>query len=228
MPVINGTDNADTLGGTGADDTILAGLGSDTILASGGTDSVDGGGGLDRIVFSDLSTSTAFSRGSGANVTTGSGTTTLTSVEIARFADGAIYLGEYFGPRDTIQGSEGSDTLTASRGNDVVQGLGGDDVLIAIQESNGGRRFHTLDGGTGNDLFVIPNEFFAGEQNNSIVGGAGSDTIDFSAIRDFNDPFIPGVRVRWLFIEGGPSNSFVATQYDLRTGQQQFNPQPLL
>ena len=146
LPIINGTNGADTIAGTGGNDIISSGngndvvnggAGSDIISAGNGNDDVDGGSGSDTI--DGGNGNDTLSGGIGDDTLAGeNGNDTLAG------GDGA----------DTLSGGNGDDTLDGGAGNDVVTGGNGNDTVVHVHAENAGSA-NAYDGGQGTDTLRL-------------------------------------------------------------------------
>jgi serralysin len=199
----NDTLSQGTLGGglygEAGDDTLNGGIGNDYITGGAGADSLFGGDGSDTLFFgtsdtavvggngldyayADLSTTFAFTSGSGIEIVVGSA-----GVDVLNA--GAVTTAMY------IYGGAGGDTLTQGSGGGSLYGEAGADTL------NGGNRADNLFGGDDSD------NLFGGAGNDVLIGGAGADLLDGGAGTDslfFNsgDTVIGGADTDYAYVEG--------------------------
>jgi serralysin len=162
--VWTGTAGNDSFAGTAFNDSIIGAGGYDVLNGQGGDDvfdigsgnsTIDGGTGFDTAVFAKNYTFYSWLLNSGSSVdgsisVTDTGTnavTTLSHVELLRFADRDIRV---------FLGSNGADSFVGTKDADILWGAYGND---------------TLDGGDGND------SMFGGIGDDSVQGGAGNDCI---------------------------------------------------
>jgi serralysin len=166
MPVLTGSENADTIFGTDGDDTIAGLGGADVIVGGAGNDDLDGhfgddsieGGAGDDIVIGDQGRDSLYG---------GVGNDILAGNLDADF----LVAGE---GNDFAEGDEGDDTIDAGAGRDTLVGGAGDDILNANDGDDylvGGDGDDTMSGGTGDDM---------------LDGGAGMDVARYSgSVRDY-------------------------------------------
>ncbi|MBY5932318.1 calcium-binding protein [Tateyamaria omphalii] len=201
-PVIDGTENADTLAGTaadeiinglGANDQIEGGAGNDTIAGGDGSDIVQGQAGFD-VITGNADDDLLQGRG---------GDDTLSGNRGFDWVDGNDGDDKVNGglQGDTVIGGNGADLLSGGEGNDVVVGgelLSDPLSTTALEAIQGGATLNdaltgveigetldilddnqadTLDGGNGSDLLV------AGTSD-SATGGAGDDTFAILGAKD--------------------------------------------
>lgn len=157
-----GTVIENVISGSGSD--VIQGNAADNeITGGGGSDVIDGGLGVDTAIFSGaFAQYTVSTINDETSVSGGGVTTTLTNVEILRFSDQDIYLGDTEPPVDPDEvwtGTQLSDIYETGSGDDILTGLAGDDDMSA---------------GDGDDLFI------GGTGADAHDGGAGNDTVDFS------------------------------------------------
>jgi len=196
---LEGTEDADTLGGNvgndtliglGGDDTLYGGSGNDTLIGGAGNDVLNGGSGSDTYVFEvgngvDTIIDNAGEGNTlvfGAGVDPASITLSLGSLLIKTGSgEDAIHI-QGFDPNNVqaapviesfqfANGTTLSCTQLLERGFDIA-GTAADDVLTGTNITDrisGGAGNDTLDGGAGNDV---------------LMGGAGSDTYIFDAGSD--------------------------------------------
>ncbi len=160
---ISGLGGNDTLNGYGGNDTLLGGDGSDKLRLDSGNDHLDGGTGGDWVEISgsvngrvDLAVTTTQD--------TGYGMDTLRNIE--NFLGGSghdVALGT--SAENAFYGNFGNDSLSGRDGNDMLFGGSGDDTL------DGGWGNDQLFGGDGNDRFL------PGGADDLMDGGAGVDTM---------------------------------------------------
>ncbi|TQV80813.1 Ig-like domain-containing protein [Denitrobaculum tricleocarpae] len=180
---VGGPGNDVITGGTGYD-TLSGGGGDDLLEGQGSDDLIDGGDGVDTAVYSGNYADYTVSVDQVTGVITvtdndvvldgNDGEDTLTDVEILRFKDQDIYIGDQIlvgtPGNDTLSGGFGNDTVTGAKGNDELSGGAGNDTL------DGGPGRDTLDGGAGDDVLILGNDVQPFEYN-VVQGGAGQDTI---------------------------------------------------
>ena len=135
--IIDGLAGNDQLFGYEGNDSITGGAGDDHLWGGLGNDTLNGGDGSDAVYYSDASAAVTLNLALGTASGTGSGTDTLTSMEIV--------FGSYFG--DLLIGSAGSDILYGQDGNDTIDAGPGSDQLY------GGNGNDLLVGGAGSDYF---------------------------------------------------------------------------
>jgi Ca2+-binding RTX toxin-like protein len=190
-----GSGFADTLTGDAGDNAINAGIGNDSISWSSGagSDTVVGGAGSDTLDAA-VSGSATLAAVSGAAVVTGSGSVSMTEVEVLRITGSSgtdtIVFGSLAGTgvtsliADAGGGVDTASFATATAAVDVdlaatsatgftnfagFESIIGSGFADTLRGSNNG---DTLDGGGGNDSI----DGRAG--NDSLIGGAGNDTLD--------------------------------------------------
>src|SRR5215471_8321047 len=168
MPVITGTDDADTIVGTNSDDTIY-GL--------GGNDQLEGGNGNDLIDAGD----------DGGHLFGGNGDDTLYGGhgDNALFGGGGNDLLVGGSGLDILIGDLGNDTLSGGDGTDYLSGGKGDDILDGGAGENDSAQYDDATSGVHVDLNI------SGAQ--AIGGTRGSDTlinIENLFGSDFNDTLI--------------------------------------
>lgn len=181
-------------------DRFTGSQGADIVRTGAGNDVLDGHGGQDTVVYDGaFADHDVVVHGDGSIVvSSGSGTDTLRSVEVLKFADGWFYDGAYQtaapanaapdqpsqpapapGPAVEITGTAWRDVIDASSetaphlihaegGHDDVTGSHGNDTI------NGGAGKDILRGGSGDDLFLAGGN---GDIDTLIDGGAGTDTL---------------------------------------------------
>ncbi len=161
------TGNAN-LTGNDLDNTLFAGRGDNTLDGAAGSDTVSYAFGVNGSTGVTVSLAIA-----GAQVTGGSGTDTLTSVE--------KLIGSAFA--DNLAGNDGDNTLNGGAGADILSGAGGIDRLI---------------GGTGNDTFnfdALTDMGATVETTDTITDFSVGDLLDLSGLDadtttlDVNDAF---------------------------------------
>ncbi len=178
---INGLGGNDTLTGGSGVDTISGGDGDDTLRGNNGNDTLSGGNGTDTVV-QTVNANQALTNTS----LTGTGTDTLSSIEIAILTGGAgnntLNASTYAGiamlygldGNDTLTGGSGNDTLDGGNGNDTLNGNAGNDTLT------GGAGTDSLTGGTGNDTYLFDSDTALGTDTITEAAAGGIDTLDFT------------------------------------------------
>ncbi len=147
--VLTGTDGADQLIGGDGNDALNGGAGDDVLEGGRGGDVLRGGPGTETISYAD--------RGSGVNVTIGSGANDGPAGEGDDVGgDIEIVVGTDFA--DTLVGNDDANVLRGGAGADTLTGGGGADQLFGEDGDD------MLDGGAGADVFA---------------GGAGIDTANY-------------------------------------------------
>jgi Ca2+-binding RTX toxin-like protein len=186
-------------------ENLIGGLGTDTLTGGVGRNRLDGGLGIDTAVFHGRSTDYTITRLANGTIEVRDlvagrdGTDTLTSIELAKFADGRTYdvaTGTWSTTRivgtpgadtlngtsaaEEIEGLDGNDWLTGNGGGDTLLGGGGDDYLVADKDTI------RIDGGEGWDAIVADPSTDAagfhftvlGSNVESVSGRYGNDVID--------------------------------------------------
>jgi Ca2+-binding RTX toxin-like protein len=204
MPIINGTNNAETLTGSTADDEIIGLGGNDSLIGGGGGDTLNGGAGNDTLVGDPGSTlyGDVFASYAGAvsavNVHLGTG--------IVSGGDGSDVLinvssviGSDFG--DTLAGNSGLNFFLGGLGNDTIIGNGFNAApadakfdVASYETASGAVNVNLATGVTtgaaGTDSLVGINAAFGSNfadtllgssGDNGFVGLQGNDTIDGAA-----------------------------------------------
>jgi Ca2+-binding RTX toxin-like protein len=163
MPLFNGTNLADIIGGTERADTIRGFGGNDVLFGEERDDLLDGGNGNDYLDGDD----------GNDTLLGGAGNDVLHGGEGADSLDGGDNNDVVVGGtgNDTLLGGAGNDTLNGQRGDDVLNGGEGNDVLFLLNGDD------TANGGVGNDLYFVHGR--AGDEV-VIADTAGLDTLDFS------------------------------------------------
>ncbi|MFI0849676.1 beta strand repeat-containing protein [Mesorhizobium sp. IMUNJ 23232] len=145
MPVFDGDNGNDLLGGGSGADT-LNGFGGDDILRGlGGADALDGGEGIDTADYSASSAAVFIDRINGTAEGGDAQGDGFTSVE--------NFIGSGLG--DGFLGDNGANRIDGGSGNDTIFGLGGNDVLI---------------GGFGGDIIGGGDGIDSADYQNSDVG----------------------------------------------------------
>ncbi|MBC6981706.1 hypothetical protein [Caulobacter sp. 17J80-11] len=157
---LTGTDGVNVLTGGGGNDVLTA-LGGDDVLNGGaGADVLDGGAGVDTATYADATAGVTISlTKTGAQVTVGSGSDTLISIE--------NLTGSAFA--DNLRGNSGANVLIGGAGDDVIEGGGGADRLDGGVGADTATYANTA-GGVG----VNVNLRLTGQQN---TVGAGMDVL---------------------------------------------------
>jgi Ca2+-binding RTX toxin-like protein len=198
FPTHEGTAGNDTLIGTPAldalvggegDDVLRGGEGDDLLIGGPDDDLLEGGPGTDTAEFVGRST-TAVVRGpaEALRIGDGTGTDTVTGVEMFRFVDGTFSLADMLPLRDqTLRGGIGDDVLVGDEGDDLIEGNLGNDRLVGMGGNDtirGGDGADTLNGGDGDDSILggatdrdLRDVIFAGAGNDRIDAGHGNDLV---------------------------------------------------
>ena len=179
--ILSGDDGNDQVFGGAGNDQVYGAAGDDLLYGGAGNDQIGGGAGNDAVVYAGNKADYALTRiGSQIQVVdlrSGSPDGTdrlLSTVEIARFADGDVTLASL---GNVINGSTAAQTLNGTTGNDIISGLAGNDILngnAGNDTLDGGSDNDTLNGGAGDDLLI------GGAGNDILNGNAGYDTAIFS------------------------------------------------
>lgn len=144
---------------------------NNTITANVGNNVMDGAFGTDMVNYTTATAGVKVSLAvTGAQVTGGSGTDTLISIENLQ---GSSYADTLIGNSgaNTLYGGAGDDTLNGGAGNDYLVGDKGNDILI---DYSGDDR---ISGGIGNDTYRV-----SGSSGSVLVeDSTGIDTLDASA-----------------------------------------------
>jgi Ca2+-binding RTX toxin-like protein len=161
---LDGTDEADTIGGSEYADFIRGRAGDDRIGGNYGDDIIYGDAGNDRLV----------TQGGEVELYGGSGNDLISHSAGSSLIDGGSGDDDLRGgvDRDLMFGGHGDDQLTGRNGDDVLSAGGGDDTVF------GGDGNDVLDGNRGND------ELFGGDGNDILVAGDGDDFLTGDAGRD--------------------------------------------
>lgn len=137
---ITGNELANQLIGMAGNDTLIGDNGDDTLQGGAGNDVLNGGYDTDIAIYTDATAGVKVSLATtAAQVTGGSGTDTLISIE--------DLLGSSF--NDTLTGSADNNYINDGAGNDAVTAGAGDDDLYASAGND------TIDGGSDNDTFIF-------------------------------------------------------------------------
>ena len=133
----------DFLAGSRGNDTLRGGAGDDTLVGGAGNDQLDGGVGTDTAVYSAALSSYTFAQVGGAMTVSGpNGTDTLHNVEVLKFADQTVVVGENHGPvaNNDIGSVSASSILNAASvlGNDTDLDITlGKAESLSVTEVNG-------------------------------------------------------------------------------------------
>lgn len=134
-----------------ANATLTGGVGENSFSIYGwaGRATVNGGNGNDELIVANDADMTLTNS---SLVTTGYGTLTLTSIEIAYLSGGAsnniMRANGFTAGRVNLNGGDGDDVLIGGSGNDTLVGGAGRDILI------GGAGFDLLNGGSDDDILI--------------------------------------------------------------------------
>ncbi|MDQ1834352.1 putative Ig domain-containing protein [Massilia scottii] len=150
--LVNGSANADTLGGSDGNDTLNGLAGNDTLTGGAGNDTLDGGVGVDRLsggagddVFVVESTTDVVleNASEGSDLVRASATYTLgANVENLTLLSTALIDGSGNAGDNVLTGNAAVNTLYGFAGNDTLDGAAGADKLF---------------GGAGNDVYIVDN-----------------------------------------------------------------------
>jgi len=157
---LKGGADDDTLKGGSGNDILRGGSGDDTLNGGSGDNNVDGGSGDDTVVLAgNVADATITKDPDGRYViTTASGTTTISNVELFHFADGTL---DQAAIDDIIDGGAGEtkdltvgiDTITGTTGNDTYNAAAVNPVSgLPATTLNA---FDTVDGGEGTDTLNV-------------------------------------------------------------------------
>lgn len=158
--VLKGGSGDDQLIGGAGDDILRGGTGDDTLNGGAGNNNVDGGEGDDTVVLAgNVADATITKDPDGRYViTTASGTTTVSNVELFRFADGTLDQAAI----DDIIDNGAGETKDLTIGLDNFAGTTGNDTYNAasVNPQTGTvavtlNAFDTVDGGDGDDTLNI-------------------------------------------------------------------------
>ena len=163
------------------DDILYGGDGNDTLFGGAGDDTIDGGNGTDIAVFTGNFADYSITENSGIYtltdlraVTLTDGTDDITNVQIYRFADGDVNVGDLISAGETtLTGTAGNDTLTS---NSVPPGS--NSYIQAILDNNptpiaggGGTQNLLYNSDTGNFYQFIRNFDSVAAMNSKIAAG---------------------------------------------------------
>ena len=159
---------AASLSGNTLDNLLYAGGGENLLDGAGGTDTVSY---LHGVSGSGVSLSLAVT---GAQVTGGSGSDTLVSIENLI---GSVFVDTLIGNADAnrLEGINGDDSLDGGAGNDTLDGGAGNDRLW------GGTGADSLVGGDGSDQYYIDNVADSVTESNANPASGGTDQV-FSSL----------------------------------------------
>jgi len=187
--LIAGGAGNDALGGAGGNDTLTGDAGNDQLDGGSGDDRLDGGVGNDIAAYRSATSGVSVSLLiAGAQVTGGSGTDTLVSIE---WLTGSFHDDVLTGNSgaNTLSGLSGDDLLVGGGGNDFIQGGDGRDTAGYAAAGSGvvidlGTGLAQNTSGAGTDTLtsvenVIGSAFadalFGNVDPNILMGGAGDD-----------------------------------------------------
>lgn len=143
--LIGGSGNDKLIGGLG-DDIMNGGTGVDVITALDGVDQVDGGSGKDTlIVAGKLADATIMAEADGISIVTARGTVTVKNIEVFRFEDKILKLGDL--PTGKV--------IPLQQGVETTSGGNGGDIFVGTVDGTATQTFDsgdTLDGKQGQDV----------------------------------------------------------------------------
>ncbi|MBU2882566.1 hypothetical protein KO525_08510 [Psychrosphaera sp. B3R10] len=192
-PVVNGTENADTLNGNSGDDEINGLGGNDTISGKGGSDILYGNDGDDEL------------NGDG-------GADTLVGGDGNDILKGGNSKDTLFGDDgdDELYGQDADDVLNGGNGNDIVSGGNGQDLIIGSDGND------DIDGGIGNydklSYEELSHAIDVNLQTGSATNAANSKTDSVTNIElvegsEFDDTIIGDSKLNIL--DGGAGNDII-------------------
>lgn len=181
--VLKGGGDDDKVNGGAGDDNLFGGSGDDTLNGGAGTNTVDGGTGDDTVVLDGNYADAKITENKDGSfkIVTAAGTTTVSNVELFKFADGVKTAGELI-PVTTLELTAGIDTLV---------GTAADEKIVGVPLSNLGT-FDNVDGGDGKDTMSLISTLATAEvlttlatvknvEALSIADAGGSFTADVSS-----------------------------------------------